>query len=257
MTVRVGCFQAASVPDDVEENTAVLSRTLLAAKDLGVELVIAPELFITGYNVANPISGYPQSQWLEEVSKLCLEYGVALILGGPEVQGSVVFNSSYFIDDCGRLLDIYRKTHLFGDDERAAFAAGDEMPKVIDFHGIKIAIMICYDVEFPEMVRSAAVRGADLVAVPTAQMVPFTFVAESLIATRAWENQIYVAYANHDAQERGLKYVGRSSICAPDGSQMASCTYGSHLLVADIDPVTVSESQRQNPYLKDRRPELY
>jgi predicted amidohydrolase len=118
-------------------------------------------------------------------------------------------------------------------------------------------MMICYDVEFPEAVRHAALAGAHLVAVPTAQMQPFEFVADHLIRTRAWENQLYVAYINHDGSEADTMYVGRSSIAAPDATVLSRIESGSGLLYADVDTAVVDAAREANPYLLDRRPTLY
>jgi len=112
-------------------------------------------------------------------------------------------------------------------------------------------------VEFPENARLAALAGAHLIAVPTAQMQPFEFVADTLVRARAWENQVYVAYANHEGVEGDTTYVGRSSIVAPDGSVIDRREGGTGLLWADVDPEQVHRGQRANPYLADLRPSLY
>ena len=117
--------------------------------------------------------------------------------------------------------------------------------------------MICYDVEFPEFVRAAALAGAHLVAVPTAQMAPFSFIADDVVRVRAWENQIYVAYANHHGSGATLTYVGRSSIVAPDATVLDAIVDGEGLIYATVDPAVVGLAQAQNPYLKDRVQGLY
>lgn len=127
----------------------------------------------------------------------------------------------------------------------------------MEFRGLRIAICICYDVEFPETVRAAALDGAHLVAVPTAQMTPFSFVAEQLIRTRAWENQVYLAYVNHDGAEATLTYVGRSSIVGPDATVLDAVEHGDALIDASVDPAVVAAAQAANPYLADRRRDLY
>jgi predicted amidohydrolase len=140
---------------------------------------------------------------------------------------------------------------------RRQFIAGDAPFGLVDFRDVRIATMICYDVEFPETVRAAALAGAHLVAVPTAQMEPFSFVAEQVVRTRAWENQVYVAYINHDGNEEDLAYVGRSSIVGPDATVLDSVEHGTRLIYAEIDPHLVQAQRQENPYLGDRRAPLY
>jgi len=157
----------------------------------------------------------------------------------------------------GTLLGRHRKTHLFGDLDRRHFTPGDRPTSIVDFGGLRIALLICYDVEFPENVRAAALAGADLIAVPTAQMEPYAFVADHLLRVRAWENQVYIAYVNHDGAEGLLTYVGRSSITAPSGEVLDSVRRGNQLISATVDPAVVAQARKDNPYLLDRRPDLY
>jgi predicted amidohydrolase len=166
-------------------------------------------------------------------------------------------NSAAFVDPAGDVLAVHRKAHLFGDLDRAYFSAGDAAVPVVDHEGVGVAMMICYDVEFPEYARTAALAGAHLIAVPTAQMEPFEFVADTVVRARAWENQVYVAYANHDGVEGSTTYVGRSSIVGPDGSVLDRLESGTGLVWADVEPEKVREGQRANPYLTDLRPALY
>lgn len=194
MSVRIGCLQVKTSPDDVEGNLATLRAMMKAAACQGVELLIAPEMFVTGYNTERRPENYPQSLWLDAVRDICCEEGLALVAGAPEVVHghdgrAEVFNSAFLIDSTGDVLSVYRKTHLFGDEEKALFSPGEAGGNVVGFRGISIGILICYDVEFPENARRYAMQGADLIAVPTAQMIPFEFVAETMIPVRAWENR--------------------------------------------------------------------
>ena len=105
--------------------------------------------------------------------------------------------------------------------DRDAFAPGQRAADRAELDGLKIGILICYDVEFPENVRRLALPGADLVAVPTAQMQPFAFVVRALVPARAYENQMFLAYANRCGREGELDYLGQSCIVGPDGVDLA------------------------------------
>lgn len=257
MPLTIACLQIATVPDNIDANLDALDKAMNAAVEQGAELLITPEMFISGYNINRPLQDYPQDLWLGQVSKLCHRHAIAAIIGGAQITDETTFNAAFFIDEKGRQLSVYHKTHLFGDEERRTFSPGDDLVDIVEFHGVRIAMLICYDVEFPETIRAAAMKGADLMAVPTAQMVPFELVADTVIPARAWENQMYVAYVNHDGVENGLEYVGRSSICSPDGSAIVRCLHGNHLLMAEIDPALVRQARARNPYLDDRRTDLY
>jgi predicted amidohydrolase len=112
-------------------------------------------------------------------------------------------------------------------------------------------------VEFPENVRLLALAGADFVAVPTASMQPYLFVARSLVQARAYENQVFLAYVNRCGQEQDLSYYGLSCITGPDGADLARAGTGEELILADLDPGRLAASRETYTYLRDRRPQLY
>jgi len=110
-------------------------------------------------------------------------------------------------------------------------------------------------VEFPEAVRAVALRGADLLIAPTANMQGFDTVPLTLVPARAYENQLFVAYANACGREGELVYGGLSGVAAPDGSLLAQAGRGDALLVVDL--VADHPGRRLNSYLADRRPDTY
>lgn len=256
MTLRIAALQAAAAEADPAANLAALDAAAAEAARAGSELLLTPECFLTGYDIGEQIAELARQDLVGRVQEIARSRGVAIIAGTPLAEGDRVFNAAVCVDDEGEVLGAYRKAHLFGVHDRR-FAPGPDPFALVTFRGVRIAMMICYDVEFPEPVRLAALAGAQLLAVPTAQMEPFTFVAEHLLRTRAWENQIYVAYANLAGRERDTSYVGRSSISAPDGEVLAAAGTGPALLLATLDVDGVARAQAGNPYLADRRPGLY
>lgn len=249
-------MQTAGTPADPEANLAELDEAAARAAAQGSDLLMTPELFVTGYDIGDvePWAGEPLAARVGEVSR---RHGVGILAGLPEKIPGGIGNCAVLVDEHGEVLTRYVKTHLFGELDRERFVAGDRLVVTTDFHGVRIAVLICYDVEFPEATRAAALAGADLIAVPTAQMEPFAFVADVVIPARAWENQVYLAYTNHIGQEAETVYVGRSSVVAPDGSVLRRAVTESALLVVDIDTEVVAEARRANPYLLDRRTDLH
>jgi predicted amidohydrolase len=257
MPLTIAGLQTAGTLRDVDANLRELESAAEEAAAHGAELLITPEMFVTGYVVGDALPELARRDFLGPVKALAQRLGIAILLGGPELTADGVHNAADFIDDRGEVLDVHRKSHLFGDLDRRQFIGGDGLFGLVEYRGVRIATMICYDVEFPETVRAAALVGAHLIAVPTAQMEPFAFIAEQLVRVRAWENQVYVAYINHDGREDDLQYVGRSSIVAPDATVMDSVEHGTRLLYGTVDPEIVASQQKANPYLADRRGSLY
>ena len=259
--LRIALLQSAGHLADVAANLAELDARAEQGRAAGAGLLVTTEMFLTGYELAGrtaELAARAAGEVLPAVADVARRHGLALLVGLPELdaEGRVV-NSAVLLRADGEVAGRHVKTHLFGPAERAAFTPGDVGVTLVDLDGVRIAIMICYDVEFPETVRAAAAAGAHLVAVPTAQMEPYAFVAEHVIRTRAWENQVYVAYCNHIGTEDTLTFVGRSSVVAPSGEVLAGAVDEEALLLADVDTDVVTRAHADNPYLADRRLDLH
>lgn len=256
--MKIAMLQTASVPLDYAENLHQLEQAMQQAKTQEANLLITPEMFLSGYVLKEQTRHMAETLPLAQVQQLAATYQLALIVGAPRMHGQGVMNSTYFIDDQGELLNVYDKTHLFGEIDRQQFIAGQTPVVMTTYHNIKIAMLICYDVEFPETVRAAAQAGAHLVAVATAQMQPFSFVNKHLIATRAWENQVYVAYVNQIGHEEPFEYVGLTTLAAPNGDVIAQASETqATLLFAQVSAEQVQHAQKNNPYLHDLRQDLF
>ncbi|BCI66853.1 carbon-nitrogen hydrolase family protein [Acetobacter aceti] len=255
--MRIAGLQTAGTPGDVAANLRELDRAAGEARALGADLLVTPELFVTGYDIGERLFELARTAPLPAVKEIAGRHELAILAGFAESTAAGLYNSAVMVTQDGREVLHYRKQHLFGELDRHFFLPGDVNPEVVSFMGIRIAAMICYDVEFPEYVRATALAGCELLLVPTAQMEPFTFVAREVIRARAWENQIYLAYINHDGREGNTQYVGNSQIVAPDASVLARIERGDGLIVADVEPGLVARAQHDNPYLQDRRPSAY
>jgi predicted amidohydrolase len=133
---------------------------------------------------------------------------------------------------------------------------GADFP-VAELGGFKIGLLICYDIEFPEPARLLALAGAEIILIPTAQMQPYEQVARHVLPARAYENQVYTAYANHSGDDDGLSYVGLSSICGPDGAVLAFAGRGEEMLFAEFSQEHLAAVRQADPFFTDRRPVLY
>ncbi len=233
-----------------------------AAFSAGSGLLISPELFLTGYNIgadrlralAEPVDG-PSARSAGEIARAS---GAALLYGYAERgEDGRVYNAALLIGRDGRRLANFRKLHLFGAMETEVFTPGENAAVMAEIEGVKLGILICYDVEFPETVRSLALAGADLVVVPTALMRPYEFVPRVLVPTRAYENSVCVAYANRCGSEGDLVYPGESCIVGPDGRDLARAGDGEALISAELDTPMFEKARLFNTFLANRRPSLY
>ena len=258
--MRVALYQCPPMPLDVAGNLQRLHD--IARQAEGVDLLVLPEMFLTGYNIgARAVAELAQShdgEAARQIAELARATGMAIAYGYPErgADGHI-YNSVQLIDGHGQSLCNYRKTHLFGELDHSMFSQGPDSFPVFELNGWKLGLLICYDLEFPENTRRLALAGAELIVVPTANMAPYDFIADVTVRCRAFENQCYVAYANYCGHEGAIHYCGQSSIAAPDGKQIALAGHDETLLVATLQHQQLEQAKTGNNYLADRRPELY
>jgi predicted amidohydrolase len=248
------------LPLDVAGNLQRLHQLALEAK--GADLLVLPEMFLTGYNIGvdavSVLAEVYNGESAQQVARIAKAAGIAILYGYPErTEDGQIYNAVQLIDANGERLCNYRKTHLFGDLDRSMFSPGTNDFPVVELNGWKLGFLICYDLEFPENARRLALEGAELILVPTANMIPFDFIADVTVRARAFENQCYVAYANYCGHEGDIHYCGQSSIAAPDGSRIAQAGLDEALIVGELDRQLMVDSRAANRYLLDRRPELY
>lgn len=230
-------------------NLARLDAALADAASRGADLLLSPELFLTAYAMepGDPGEG---AALTASVAALSERHGLAHVWSHP-ADGCI---AALVADARGAVLGTYRKVHLWGAGERGAFVPGDSAPLVVDVAGLRVGVALCFDVEFPESARAAALAGAQLLAVPTAM--DDAHVARVLLPARALENGMVVAYANHSGDAE--PFCGESVVLGADGRVLARAAAGGDaLLVVDVDPAGIAAARARAPYLDALRPGAY
>lgn len=253
--MKLAALQMKAKAGDVEANLARIATAARDAAAQGADLLAAPELAVTGYGAgaAFPALALSTASVSDRLGAIARETGIAVITGFAETDDGVTYNSALFIDGTGQSV-AYRKSHLYGPYERQWFRPAVPSSVLVTHRGIRLGLLICYDVEFPENVRRLAIAGADLIVVPTAlpEGPSGAFIAERMIQVRAFENQVFVAYVNHCGADENFSYAGLSRIAAPDGTLLADAPAdGEALLLATIDPGDFTRSRSENTYLED------
>ncbi len=254
--MKIAVLQSATVSADIAANLERLSVAVTDARTRGAEFLIAPEMFLTGYWIGDQVFDLAEPETSTSavaLSALAQESGVTLLAGMPIREDDRVFNTAILAHSDGSRA-LYRKRQLYGAEEKRLFSPGDARPLIAVVGGLKVGILICYDLEFPELARQAALAGADLLAVPTALPASGSgeTVARLIVPARAFENQVFVAYANLCGEESGNRYCGLSCIVAPDGQDLARADgMRDGLLIAEIDPTAYAATRAENPYLDD------
>lgn len=251
------CPYAASA----DEALARLDATAALARAQGADLLVCPEMSLTGYQIGGAAvaarAEAAHGPLAQAVSALAQRHRMAIVCGYPERNpGGLPYNAVQFIDAQGRHTAHYRKTHRFGGVDRAQFAPGPQPTAVFGWNGWRLGLLVCYDIEFPEPARGLALQGAELLLVPTANMIAFDEVQRILLPARALENRVFLAYANACGAEGGTVYGGLSTVCGPMGTVLAQAGRDDELLLATISRTDLAAAQA-TAQMPDRRPELY
>ena len=264
-----GVAQTAPRLGETARNLAACLDRLEEAAALGCRLLVLPECAISGYMLtdndeAARLAETVPGPSVEALEGACARLGLHCVAGLLERDGSRVRNTAVLVGPDG-LVGRYRKTHLpyLGVDRYAE--PGDEPPEVFDTPLGRIGIEICYELRFPEVTRSLALRGAEIVAHPTNWPTAVRPFADFLTRARAAENHVFLLTANRLGREGGMDFFGRSQIVDPRGSRLAEAgELGGELVVAEIDPAEAREKDRaiipgeyEVRLFGDRRPELY
>lgn len=261
-TLRIAIDQWAPVTGGKAEALEHAAGSAARAAAAGAGLLILPEMAMTGYAIgAEAVSaaaeppGGPTEAALAAIARA---QGIAILTGLPQrAPGGGVWNAAVLFDAAGRPLARYAKTHLYGAVDRAQFAAGPALSPVVALGGWKVALAICYDIEFPELARALALAGAEAILVPTANMAPFESVARRIVPARAEENTVFLAYANYSGPEAAFDYFGLSCLCGPDGADLARAGSAPEMIFADLDRARLDTARAAATHLRDRRPDLY
>jgi predicted amidohydrolase len=269
LTYRIAGVQMEPKFGEVARNREAIVERLAEAAEDGARLVVFPECALTGYGFdsrdeakgcAETVDGPSQTL----ITAACRRFGVYAVYGFLEADGDRLYNAC-LLTGPGGLVAGYRKVHLpfLGVDRFVD--PGDRPFAVHDAGGVNVGMHICYDGSFPETARTLTLLGADLLVLPTNWPTHSECAAEHMIATRAMENVVYMMAVNRVGEERGFRYIGRSSIAATTGQILAAASPDrEEILYAEIDPAKARQKRlirvpgkHEIDRIADRRPSFY
>ena len=265
--MRVAVAQTEPKLGEKKRNLEVCLGRLEEAAAAGAQLLVLPECAIPGYMFDSGDEAMPYAEEIpgpttEALAEACRRLDVYAVCGLLERDGDVIHNAAVLVGPEG-LIGSYRKTHLpfLGVDRFVV--PGEELP-VFETPLGRIGLEICYDLRFPEVTRTLALKGADIVAHPTNFPMAAKVQTEVITLARAAENRVYLLTANRVGKERWGEFCGWSQIVDPYGKRLAEAGETEEaLLVAEVDVEKARDKDYVVPgeyelYLfGHRRPELY
>jgi predicted amidohydrolase len=253
--MRLACVQSNVAFGNFEENLSRAVARLREMKHQGVDLVVFPETYLTGYcvdsnedavklamqvssseaapNMVENSGAATATGILDRLSKACDEIDILAVVGFAEREGTLLFNTAALLEP-GEAPRYYRKSHLpdLGFDK---FVQPGSALEVFETRLGKIGILICYDLRPPEAARVLALKGAELIVLPTNWPMGAEVSAEHIAIARAAENRVFIASCNRTGEENGFRFIGRSKIVHPTGRVLAAAGEGEEVIVADLD----------------------
>ena len=257
--IRVAIAQVPAILGNKERNIGKIRE--IAGEVREYDLLIFPELFLTGYNIRNevfrlaePIDG----KSVKEVSEIAENNGIHIIFGMPERDGDAVYNSAVLVEPDGKI-HRYRKIMLpnFGPfEEGLYYTAGKELP-VFDTALGKIAIEICYDLFYPEISKAFAGKGAEIIVNISGSPSISRALFERLLPARAIETGTYFLYSNNIGTQLGLVFWGGSRAISPKGEIISKGeAYEEGIVTAELSADYLRVIRENRPIYRDSRPEI-
>ena len=224
--------------------------------DKKIDLIICPELFMSGYGNPEDIKKYAETcegPFAKSIGKLAKKFNLALVYGYPELHKDNLYNSAQCFNSEGKFVINHRKTILpRTSNENKIFKPGKKN-SIFQIADLKVALVICYELEFPEIIRNAALNKINLVIAPTGQSDLWPAASRYISRSRAFENGIFVAYANSCGENNGINFIGESKIIDPKGLDVISAKNKEELIIGDIDLNLINLVREKLPYLDDSR----
>jgi len=248
-----------------KRNIDLMKKHAKQAKEKGADLVVFPELSLTGYltrdltyNLAEKIPG-PSVDSLEQVAEKENLHMVFGMLEHSDKARGVIYNTAVLLGPKG-FVGKYRKlqlpTHSVFEEKRY-FRPGYQLP-VFETDIGRLGLTICYDMFFPEISRLLRLKGAQLIICISASPAVRRKFFEVFTAARAIENTVFLAYANLVGIEDGLQFWGGSRIVAPSGHIIAQAKYDEEdLVTGEVDYSDLKRIETFVPTLRDLRPEFF
>lgn len=259
--MKISCLQMNMELGEPNRNFAHAKQLILEAVKEKTDVLVLPETWNTGFfpkdNIAE-ISCNNGAEVKEQIGGLAREYGVNIVAGSvSNKRENRVYNTAFVFNRKGECVAEYDKTHLFtplGEDKY--YTAGDRLC-CFELEGVKCGIIICYDLRFPELVRTLALSKIDMLFVVSQWPTARTFHLRTLTLARAIENQMFVVCCNSCGRALDTVFGGNSAIINPLGETLAFAGEREEIISAECDINILNEIRANMPVFRDRRQELY
>jgi len=261
--MRVAIYQMDIIPGDVRANHTRVQKWMEdEVKGRNYDIVVLPEMWTTAYTLPQldevaDQEGEPTTSFLQ---KLATEYGVHIVGGSfaNKVSGSM-YNTACVVNRKGEVVYKYNKIHLVPMlDEPTYLKGGEESVQTFELDGVKMGLIICYDLRFPELARQLALEGAQVMFIVAEWPLSRRNHWYTLQQARAIENQMYVVSADRCGSYNGTTFSGTSMITDPNGDVLLEGGIeAEEKYEGELDLSKVEEIRSNVPVFQTRVSQLY
>ena len=250
--MKIGIFQPninnyTSIESKLIKLEAILKQNVL-------DLLVLPELFLSFYLSKEQISQYTNEDvqfFKQKILQISQKYQCHLVCGYPELANNQKYNSVLVSGTQNNIIYNHQKTFLAPNPmEQSLFSTGQNF-EIFDIKNIKCSTLICYEFEFPEIVRKLARLGAQLILIPTALTEEFKFVSNEMLKTRAFENQIVMVYSNYCGKSDSLNFCGNSAIVNEKGEDLIRLGPEEEIAMVEVNFESQVSRRKRLPYFED------
>lgn len=259
--MKVTCIQLDVQFCDPEENFRAAAAQIAEAAQQKPDVIVLPETWNTGFFPRENLESLCDTDGVRvktEIGALAKKYGVNIVAGSvSNVRQGKVYNTAMVFDRTGACVASYDKTHLFTPMGEDGFYTPGSTTCRFALDGVSCGLIICYDVRFPELIRTLTLPGLDMLFVVSqwpAIRIPHL---RNLTTARAIENQMFVVCCNACGTAGETVYGGNSAVIDPWGETIALAGESGEQITADCDLQILTKIRQTIPVFRDRRPELY
>lgn len=258
--MKIACVQMNIDFGEPEKNYTAVEKYVAEAAEAAADIIVLPEMWNTGYALKKleelaDVNGDRTKEFLASLAK---SYSVNIVGGSvatKKVDG--FYNTMFVADRLGNIVAEYDKAHLFKLMDEHLFINEGKSRNLFVLDGIECGGVICYDLRFPEWIRSHVLDGAKIMFIPAEWPKQRVDHWQLLLQARAIENQCFIVAVNRVGKDPNNEFSGHSMIIAPWGELLLSNQTAEGIYYAQLDLTEVQRVRKTIPVFQDRRTDLY
>lgn len=258
--MKIACVQMDIAFAEPKNNFAAVEKHLVNCANAGVDVVVFPEMWNTGYALdrLDELADVNGEKTKSLLSFLAKRYALNIVAGSVSTKKeSGFYNTMYVANRKGEIIAEYDKAHLFKLMDEHLYMKEGQRKNTFELDGITCGGVICYDLRFPEWIRSHVLDGAKIMFIPAQWPKKRIDHWRTLLQARAIENQCYIVAVNRVGEDPNNSFNGHSMVIAPWGELLLSDQSTENVFYAELDLNEVDRVRKEIPIFQDRRIDLY